>query len=107
MSAISGKNFVLCAIPTVKWERMRPDVGVSPQFLSKLHILSFGRIFAQKESSARTILGRSSGYPWGTGSCRSAGRSRRGFSPLIGFLPDCLPNLGNAPRRGAKKHKTF
>ena len=51
-----------CAIPTVKWARIRPNVGVSPQFLSKLHVLSFGRMFAQKEGSARTVSGGLSGY---------------------------------------------
>jgi DNA-binding NarL/FixJ family response regulator len=51
-----------------------------------------------------------SGWRSGSGSrvpgvFRSVGKNRQVLSPLYGFLPHCLPHLGNTPRRGAKIRK--
>src|SRR6266851_7951348 len=82
-----------------------PNRGVSPQVLSKLHILPFGRICANTNGSARRFQAGFQGVPSHAWSLPFRGGGRRVIGHFFDFLPACLANLGNTPRRGAKNGK--
>ena len=64
---VRGKKFVDSAIPTVNQMSSRPTHPVNPQFLSDLHNLPFGRIFARTQGSVKLSRAGVQGVVQGAG----------------------------------------
>ena len=94
------------AIPTVNQMSSRPTHPVNPQFLSDLHNLPFGRIFAHTLGSVKLSRAGVQGVVQGAGRFPISGQEPPNFQPSFWLLASLSTPSGEYASSRGEDYKT-